>query len=172
MLRQFLSDGPCIWPGVRNRPAPRAPSAFQRVRGRKGPAGERGYQEMAQPALAWWPTQMAQPVRSAWTGRTASCSRKCAAACCVGSLRFKTEDARGRPAAVPTQAPCPKGNTVPAFSPEQLLMRLASLIPAPGTPMRTCLGVLAADSKLMTRVVPKPTSRRGTRHRCTNACGG
>jgi hypothetical protein len=62
-----------------------------------------------------------------------------------------------------------RGNTVLVLSPDPLLMRLASLIPAPGTPMRTSFGVLAAGSKLRRRVVPRPTHRRGTQHGCAPA---
>ena len=47
---------------------------------------------------------------------------------------------------------------------EQLLMRLCSLIPAPGTPMRTYFGVLAAGARWRRHVVPSPTHRRGTKH--------
>ena len=57
-----------------------------------------------------------------------------------------------------------RGNTVLVLSPEQLLMRLCSLIPAPGTPMRMYFGVLAAGAKWRRRVVPNPTHRRGTKH--------
>jgi hypothetical protein len=62
-----------------------------------------------------------------------------------------------------------RGNTVLVLPPEQLLMRLASLIPAPGTPMRTYFGVVAAGSKMRRPVVPNPTHRRGTLHGCAPA---
>jgi hypothetical protein len=40
-----------------------------------------------------------------------------------------------------------KGNTVLVLSPTDLLMRLCSLIPAPGHPTRKYFGILAGGSK-------------------------
>jgi hypothetical protein len=60
--------------------------------------------------------------------------------------------------------PDQRGNTVLVLSLEQRRMRLCSLIPAPGTPMRTSLGVVAAGARWRRRVVPNPTHTRGTKH--------
>jgi hypothetical protein len=53
-----------------------------------------------------------------------------------------------------------KGNTVLVLSPVELLMRVSSLIPAPGHPTRKYLGILAGGAKDRKRVVPKATHRK------------
>jgi len=53
-----------------------------------------------------------------------------------------------------------KGNTVMVLSPSELLMRLCSLIPAPGHPTRKYFGILAGAAKDRKLVVPKPTHRK------------
>jgi hypothetical protein len=53
-----------------------------------------------------------------------------------------------------------KGNTVLVLSPVELLMRVSSLIPAPGHPTRRYLGILAGGAKDRKRVVPKGTHRK------------
>ena len=58
-----------------------------------------------------------------------------------------------------------RGNTVLVLSPQELLARLCSLIPAPGHPTRKYFGILAGGAKDRKRVVPKPTHRkRGHAH--------
>jgi hypothetical protein len=52
-----------------------------------------------------------------------------------------------------------RGNTVLVLSPTELLMRLSSLIPAPGHPTRKYFGVLAGGAKERSAVVPTPPPR-------------
>ena len=53
-----------------------------------------------------------------------------------------------------------RGNTVPVTTPKQLLARLCSLMPAPGSPARMYFGVLAGSAKLRKHIVPSPTTRK------------
>jgi hypothetical protein len=53
-----------------------------------------------------------------------------------------------------------RGNTVMVLAPQELLMRLCSLIPAPGHPTRKYFGILAGAAKDRKLVVPKPTHRK------------
>ncbi len=58
-----------------------------------------------------------------------------------------------------------RGNTVLVLSPNELLARLCSLIPAPGHPTRKYFGILAGGAKDRRLVVPKATHRkRGHAH--------
>ncbi|MEW5852774.1 MAG: transposase [Myxococcota bacterium] len=52
-----------------------------------------------------------------------------------------------------------RGDTVMVMHPVDLLMRLCSLIPAPGRPTRKYFGVLAPRAKLRAEVVPRVTAR-------------
>ncbi|MEW5852770.1 MAG: transposase [Myxococcota bacterium] len=52
-----------------------------------------------------------------------------------------------------------RGNTVMVMHPVDLLMRLCSLIPAPGRPTRKYFGVLAPRAKLRADMVPRVTAR-------------
>ena len=56
-----------------------------------------------------------------------------------------------------------RGNTVMVMAPQELLMRLCSLIPAPGHPTRKYFGILAGAAKERKLVVPKPTHRKRAR---------
>ena len=53
-----------------------------------------------------------------------------------------------------------RGNTVLVLSPDELMMRLASLIPIPRRQTHRLFGVFGARSKLRTRIVNKVTRRR------------
>jgi hypothetical protein len=58
-----------------------------------------------------------------------------------------------------------KGNTVLVLTPVELMMRLTSLIPAPGHPTRKYFGILAGGAKDRKNVVPQATHRkRGHSH--------
>jgi len=56
--------------------------------------------------------------------------------------------------------PDKRGNTLVVMTPVELLMRLASLIPAPRFATRRYFGVLAAGARLRKLVVPRPTQRK------------
>ena len=59
-----------------------------------------------------------------------------------------------------------RGNTMLVLSPLELMMRLSSLIPAPGHPARKYFGILAGGAKDRAKVVPAPTV--GKRRHCDN----